>query len=125
MHPTNNNNTLTPLEKLIFEREQITKQCRKQEEKLNGHVVYLQQNAGSLLLSGLSSLLFPKTSAVPVKSATVQPSSGNQTMTLGISDYLSIAKEMMPVLWDVAKPLLVSWGVKKARTVFLGFFRKK
>lgn len=124
MYPTNSN-TLTPLEKLISEREQIKEQCRQQEQKLNNQVVYLQQNAGSLLLSGLSSLLFPKTSALPVKPTTAQSSSGNQAIALGISDYLSIAKEMMPVLWDVAKPLLISWGVKKARTVFFGFFKRK
>lgn len=53
------NNRQTPLEKLISDKERIQRQCKRQEQKLNEDFSYIQENAGSLLLSGLSSLLFP------------------------------------------------------------------
>ncbi len=51
------NNQQTPLEKLISDKERIQRQCKRQEQKLNEDFSYIQENAGSLLLSGLSSLL--------------------------------------------------------------------
>ena len=54
-----NNPQQTPLEKLISDKERIQRQCKRQEQKLNEDFSYIQENAGSLLLSGLSSLLFP------------------------------------------------------------------
>ena len=47
------NKPLTPLEKLIFDKEQIRRQCVVQEQKLNDDFLYIQENAGSLLISGL------------------------------------------------------------------------
>ena len=49
----------TPLERLISDKERIQRQCKRQEQKLNEDFSYIQENAGSLLLSGLSSLIFP------------------------------------------------------------------
>ena len=49
----------TPIEKLLAEKQQVQEACRKQEEKLNQTFAFIQANAGSLLLSGFSSLLFP------------------------------------------------------------------
>ena len=51
-------NQQTPLEKLQMEKLRLTKACETQEHKLNEHFAYIQENAGSLLLSGLSSILF-------------------------------------------------------------------
>ena len=48
------NNQQTPLEKLISDKERIQRQCKRQEQKLNEDFSYIQENAGSLLLSGLS-----------------------------------------------------------------------
>ena len=40
------NKPLTPLEKLIFDKEQIRRQCVVQEQKLNDDFSYIQENAG-------------------------------------------------------------------------------
>ena len=53
----------TPLEKLISERRRIQQECMVQEQKLNADFSYIQENAGTLLLSGLSTLLLPNTKA--------------------------------------------------------------
>ena len=53
-----NNPQPTPLEKLISDRRRIQQECTIQERKLNADFSYIQENAGTLLLSGVSALLF-------------------------------------------------------------------
>ncbi len=122
------NKQQTPWEKLIADKERVSDQCRQHERKLNEDFAYIQENAGSLLLSGLSSLLFPgnksggktkegSTSVIPAEQAPV---------SLGIADYLSIAKGMIPIAWDIIQPMLVTWGIQKAkRWISRSLFKKK
>ena len=56
-----NNPQPTPLEKLISDRRRIQQECTIQEQKLNADFSHIQENAGTLLLSGVSALLFPNT----------------------------------------------------------------
>jgi hypothetical protein len=123
----NNLQTQTPLEKLISDKQRILRECSFQEQKLNDDFLYIQDNASSLLLSGISSLLFPKTKAKSEKTDNNQPVAGvSPTTPLGLSDYLSVAQGLFPLAWDVARPLLVSWGIRKAQAWVIGkLFRKK
>lgn len=75
------NNRQTPLEKLISDKERIQRQCKRQEQKLNEDFSYIQENAGSLLLSGLSSLLFPSNKST-TKNKRQEHSSRNGWTTL-------------------------------------------
>lgn len=66
-----NNPQQTPLEKLISDRRRIQQECTIQEQKLNADFSHIQENAGTLLLSGVSALLFPNTKTKPkVRKAT-------------------------------------------------------
>ena len=65
-----NNPQPTPLEKLISDRRRIQQECTIQEQKLNADFSHIQENAGTLLLSGVSALLFPNTKT---KSKGTQP----------------------------------------------------
>jgi len=114
------NNRQTPLEKLISDKERIQRQCKRQEQKLNEDFSYIQENAGSLLLSGLSSLLFPsnKSTTKTNDKNTAPVTAGQPSIALGISDYLSIAKGMIPIAWDLAQPFIMTWGIKKAKKWF-------
>lgn len=126
MNPVTNNPT--PLQKLISEKERVRNQCKQQEEKLSAQFGYFQNNAGSILVSGLSSLLFPKSKSSPAQANSdlqQKESEANQSIALGLSDYLSIAKSMMPALWDIARPILISWGIARARSVVMKLFHKK
>lgn len=124
----NNPQIQTPLEKLISDKQRIMQECSFQEQKLNEDFLYIQDNAANLLLSGISSLLFPKTKAKSDKteySPTV-PAGESTTPSLGLSDYLSVVQGLLPLAWDVARPLLVSWGIRKAQGWIIGkLFRKK
>jgi hypothetical protein len=122
------NNQQTPLEKLISDKQRIQQECLLREQKLNEEFNYIQDNAGSLLVSGVSTLLFPKTKAKS-KAAENNPDSSALPVAstpLGMSDYLSVAQGLLPVAWDVVRPLLVTWGIRKAQNWVIGkLFKKK
>lgn len=103
------NSKLTPLQTLNCEKLRLTKQCNQQEQFIGEHLAYIHQHAGSLMLKGVSSILFPK--AVPSKSEPVSQNNVNNEL----SDYLGKIKGYMPVLWDIARPLLITWGIGKFR----------
>lgn len=121
------NNPQTPLEKLISDKQRIQQECQIKAGKLNDDFAYIQENAGSLLLSGLSSLLFPSTKPTSQKEATEQVpvSSEGSSLSLGLTEYLSIAKGMLPLAWDLAQPFIMSWGIKKAKKWLISIFSKK
>lgn len=124
----NNPQTQTPQEKLISDKQRIMQECRIQEQKLNDDFLYIQDNAASLLVSGISALLFPKTKTKSEKTENcpVAPAGEATSASLGLSDYLSVAQGLLPLAWDVVRPLLVTWGIRKAQGWIIGkLFRKK
>ena len=118
----------TPLEKLLADKERISQQSRLQEQKLNEGISYIQENAGSLLLSGVSSLLFSgsgtagknKKLPLPIHSQAVNV----PVASFGLADFLSIGKMMIPVMWEIAQPLIISWCIRKLKNIFAGKKRK-
>lgn len=122
------NKTQTPLEKLNSDKRNFRKVCTAQEQKLNDDFTYLHENMGSLILSGFSNLLFPnvksKTQTTDTKSVVKTP--GQTTHPLGFSDYFAIALGVVPLVWDFTRPLIMTWGIKKARSwVFKKIFKRK
>ena len=117
---TNLPQTLTPLERLLHEKQRVTVECELRTIKLNADCAYIQAHAGSLLLSGLSSLLFPggnkkqEATASTHRTATAAAS----PMPLGWGDLLSIGKSLLPVAWEVVQPLIMTWGIQKVRKWF-------
>ena len=121
------NNQLTPLEKLTFEKRRLQEECRLQANKLNDDFAYIQENTGSLLMSGLSALLFPhsKQTASKGKRTSSNTVPAATPVDFGLSGYLSIAKGMLPVVWDVVQPIIMTWGIKKAQKWLVGLFSSK
>jgi hypothetical protein len=124
----NNNKQQTPLEILTAEKKRIRQLTKEQEVKINEHVTYMQANAGSLFLSFLSSLLF-NSSAKNEEQAQASTSDEVQTDSLAtafsIADLLPLTKLFVPVAWNVVKPILISWGIKKAGNLLAGLFVRK
>lgn len=120
-------NQVKPIDKLLTEKQRLKEACKVKEKKLNDDFTYIEDNAASLLLAGVSSLLFPKKKKEPVSAVAKQPSTDNTTSnSLSLSNYLSIVKSMMPAAWEVARPLLISWGIQKVQSWALGkLFKKK
>ncbi|UKI45931.1 MAG: hypothetical protein L6V92_10855 [Phocaeicola vulgatus] len=113
----------TPIEKLLAEKQQVQEACRKQEEKLNQTFAFIQANAGSLLLSGFSSLLFPAKPKGKNQTEKVAQDTPPPTSKLQLSDFFSLGKALLPVAWEVAQPLLVSLGIKLLRKRISNFFK--
>lgn len=120
------NKQQTPLEKLISDKNRLQESCRLQEQKLNADFTYIHENAASLLMSGFSALIFPKQKqASPNTQQTTYSKADEEITSLGLTDILSLGKSMMPVAWDIIKPILISWGIKKAGSVLTKVLFKK
>ena len=121
------NQQQTPLERLIAEKERIQIACELQEHKLNEDLSYIHDHAASLLLSGLSSLLFTGKKPTEKAGSTTAPVVSNApAVSLGFADYLSLAKGMLPLAWDIIQPILLTWGIKKAKNwIYKLLFKKK
>lgn len=119
------NKPLTPLEKLISDKARIRRECVIQEQRLSDDFSYIQENAGNLLISGFTTLLFPNSKSKKTESTEAVASPMQVLPSLGISDYLNIAQGVLPLAWDVAKPFLLTWGIKKAQSWITHLFTKK
>ena len=122
------NKPLTPIEKLQAEKIDIEAKCRMQEKKLDDDFAYIKHNASSLLLSGISTLLFPPKNTttkngqqLALSSETAEHNTTQKTV-FSVSDYIAIAKSMLPVVWGVLQPIIITWGIKKAQSVLSGLF---
>ena len=100
---------LTPIQVLTCEKQRLIRRCDQQEQLVGEHLNYIQQNAGSLIIHGVKSILFP-----PIPLSKSSPTSYQNT-NIGLDSYLSQIKGYMPLLWEVTRPLLVSWGINKFR----------
>ena len=125
------NKQLTPIEKLLADKNILKEKCRTQEKKLNDDFTYIRDNATSLLLSGVSALIFPpkntpKTTSDKQLSITSGTENNNTSKSqLSISEYFTIAKSLLPVAWEIVQPIIIAWGIKKAKSFFLGLFTEK
>lgn len=116
---TNLPQTLTPLERLLHEKRRVTEECELRKIKLNADCAYIQAHAGSLLLSGLSALLFSGgNKKQEAKASANQSATAAPAMPWGWGDLLAVGKSLLPVAWEVAQPIIMTWGIKKVRKWF-------
>jgi hypothetical protein len=117
----------TPLTKLLADKEDLRKQCLLREQKLNNAFSYMQENAGSLLLSGVSYLIFPgaKTAQRTNTSTPETDTSRKPAALSGLSDWLSVGKMLIPVAWEIVQPFIISWGIRKIMDRMSHLFVKK
>lgn len=114
----NSNPQKSPLEKLLIEKQRIETACNEKEEKLNETFSYMQANAGTLLLSAFSSVLFPtkkKSKEEDKKEGGNSINFSDETSKMQLSDYFSIGKSLLPIAWEVVQPIMVGWGIKLIR----------
>lgn len=124
----NNSKHQTPTEKLRIEKCRVSRLLKEQEATINAHVSYVQDNAGRLFLSFISSMLFNPSSGKSGQLKTVDTEKrGSKTASepLSFADFVPLTKLMIPIAWDIAKPVLLSWGIKKAGTLLSGIFTRK
>lgn len=120
------NTKLTPLLKLQHRKELIQQESDIQMQKLNEHFSYIKENAGSLALSGISSMLFSGSKTTSSNKDEEQPALAvHSDSPLSFLNHLSLAKGLFPVVLEIAQPFLITWGFKTVRKLITGLFSKK
>ena len=118
----------TPLSKLQTERQRLRLLCRIQEQKLNEEVLYMRENAGRLLFSGISALFSTSGSSKSEKKKAVALSpvpSVASLSSLRPADLLSLGTGLIPYAWELAQPLLIAWGIRRAKKWIGNLFSSK
>lgn len=118
----------TPLAKLQNKKEWIRLESREKEAKLNEHFSYMKENSNSLVLSGLSSLLFPG-----IKNTQKENNSKHSIITkpkelfspLSLLSSLSGGKGILPIALEIAQPFLITWGLSMTKKLIKKVFTKK
>lgn len=118
----------TPLAKLQNKKEWIRLESHEKEEKLNNHFSYMKDNSGILVLSGLSSLFFPRTNNSQKEdsnkhSVTTKPKELFSPLSL-LSSF-SGGKGILPIALEIAQPFLITWGLTAAKKLLKKAFTKK
>ena len=131
----------TPLSRLQADKRRLQDLCKEQEGRLNTHFQYIQDNAGNLLLAGVSALLSTTGTPKPTKGEKVtqrplRTQTGRQAphipgLPAGLTSMLKMPKALslgvgwMPVAWEVAQPLLITWSIKRVKRMIGGIFTRK
>lgn len=92
----------TPLEKLQLSKQNCKRKSEELELRLNDNFLYIQKNAADVLLSSFTSIIFP--------------GRGSKTTTAGHT--VPVRKNLFPLVWSIAKPMLVTWGIGITRSLF-------
>jgi hypothetical protein len=113
----------SPIEQLIADKKRLEAQCHKQEKKLGEDFAFLHDHASELILSGISSLLFSskisKEKNEPSSTARTGIYKQNTTSkkTFAAPTYLLIIQSLLPVAWNIIQPMLITWGINKAKSL--------
>ena len=111
-----NNPQPTPLEKLISDRRRIQQECTIQEQKLNADFSYIQENAGTLLLSGVSALLF--LTQKPNQRNGKQPACtyfGSAIHVAWICRLSFCGTRLITCCMGCCTPIITAWGIQKVQ----------
>jgi len=88
---------------------------------MNANVQYIQNNGGKLLLSGVTSAIFPGVKSKTIEKESNLASSSSLPSTIagmalgGAADYFTRGKHILPLALSIAQPFLLTWGVKGAK----------
>ena len=121
---------MTPIEQLLAKKSIVEAKCDIGVKKLQEDFEYIQNNASSLIFSGLVYLLFPpgntKKKQVTHSDALVKENQSTRNNNLlSSSNLFFVAQKMMPVVWEIVQPMLINCGINKAKSLLLRLFTKK
>lgn len=126
----------TPLEKLTADKQRIKLAAYMKEKELNANFQYIQEHGGKLLLSGAVSAILPGSKST---NKTRQSSSSMMSSSLmssipsaltglalgGAKNYFSVGKNLLPVVWGIAQPFILTAGIKGAKKLIKNIFTRK
>lgn len=110
----------TPLEALQARKRQLRFDAQIQEDKIGANIKYMQYNGTRLILHSVAAAL------IPGKSTTTNHPSGSSTQSSGLADlaiggvsaFMKGNKGILPMLWGIAQPFVLTWGIKGIKKLF-------
>ncbi|MDR1881735.1 MAG: hypothetical protein LBR26_03010 [Prevotella sp.] len=108
-------NKPTPLQQLRQEKAIARRECAESEERLAAHWSYLSDNAGSLLFRSAINAALRQFGFGPKEDAKDSGSDG-----MAYSGLLGNLAACYPIVWEVVKPMLFRFIIKKIKSVFSG-----
>ena len=125
----NRSKPLTPIEKLLADKNEVKIKCRLQGKKLNDSFDYIRENSSGIIISGITSLLFPSghTKHKPAEQtvAIIDKTKPSRDSALLSTNLLIVAKSLTPIVWKIVKPILIRWSINKVKTLLYGTFSNK
>jgi hypothetical protein len=94
---------LSAIEQLLRDKAALEACIKEREKNLDCDINYIRDNIPGLLFSGITSMLMPSSKSKKNKKQS------------SLSGGLSIGKQMMPILWEIAQPFILTWGIRKAK----------
>ena len=120
------NKAPTPIERLIADKHDLEAQCSIRKKKLYADFEFIRDNSFSILLSGLSTILSSYLrSRKKSKEQTLALAKGNQPRPLSSSNWMTVVHALTPLVWNIVKPLIVRWGINKAKAFLVSLFTDK
>jgi hypothetical protein len=115
------------LDKLLSRKALISRKIDIQEKKLGEEFLYVQKNAPRLMVSGLTSLIFPSDKPLIKQkklAGTDEINKWNNDKPLKFSDYVSIGKSLVPLTWEIVQPFVLAWGINTTKNILSKIFTK-
>jgi hypothetical protein len=111
---------LTPIQILRLRKTEVETKCELVEKELSEDFEFVQDNALPILSRGVSYVLFPKRrNNKPKLPASENRQTSPAPATLDIDYFISLGKSLLPLAWDILKPIASMWAIKKVRSYVL------
>jgi hypothetical protein len=111
---------LTPIQILRLRKTEVENKCELVEKELSEDFEFVQDNALPILSRGISYMLFPKRRDNKQKLyASENKQTSSVPATLDMDYFISLGKSLLPLAWDILKPIASMWAIKKVRSYVL------
>ncbi|WP_251622908.1 hypothetical protein [Odoribacter lunatus] len=97
----------TPLMKLHQKRQELRHKYKETRTLLSSDWEDIQEHSGSLLLSAINTLFFPR--RYRRKQNPEEKNNTWQNIQDNLPFYLSIARESLSILWYIGRPFYLRW----------------
>lgn len=116
----NDVNGLTPIQKLRLEKKKLKDLYTEDERRLSEDWDYLTNNIGTLTLNSLFQ------NAKHSLGSGISPfAKSSSTEEKGGYNILNILSSSLPLIWEIAQPILFSYMIKKIKSLFTSKKKKK
>jgi hypothetical protein len=111
---------LTPIQILRLRKTEVETKCELVEKELSEDFEFVQDNALPILSRGVSYVLFPKRrNNKPKLPASENRQTSPAPATLDMDYLISIGKSLLPLAWNILKPIASMWAIRKVQNYVL------